>query len=131
MCFGIYDGARCIMAFGINKINRTILSTVPVKGTMPLHFKFTRVATGEDILLDKVDDMLCDAIGIASDPESFSSQFQLLTTVGDVVNKHGSWDEAIFQQLAAKVTNADYRLTPDLVRRFLQTDLEYKCWVTR
>ena len=75
--------------------------------------------------------MLCDAIGIASDPESFSSQFQLLTTVGDVVNKHGSWDEAIFQELAAKVTDADYRLTPDLVRRFLQTDLEYKCWVSR
>ena len=96
-----------------------------------LRFKFTRVATGEDVLLDKVDDMLCDAIGIASDPESFSSQFQLLTTVGDVVNKHGSWDEAIFQELAAKVTDADYRLTPDLVRRFLQTDLEYKCWVSR
>ena len=88
---------------------------------MPTFYRFLK--DGQPVPLATIDDMVCEAFGIQAKPDSFSTEFTLVCTLGDVALASGKWDEDAF----VRAVDGDSRIER-IARRFLRDEFTYESW---
>lgn len=105
---------------------------------MPHFYRFLRADNREPVPLSRVDDLVREAFGAPrgdtggaprGDTESYSMEFQIISSVGDVAWAPGSWDESAFERICEKINLSEAFV--EIARRFLNGEYVYDCWSQR
>lgn len=91
---------------------------------MPVSFSFTRRCDGQVVPCQVIDDLICEALGRAPDPELFSLEYDVITNVGILATLHGAWCQDRFEDC---VRGAGCPVAM-LARRFLLEEYEFSSW---
>ena len=94
---------------------------------MPLYYEFVRASNGEKVLLHEIDALICDDFGIPCSDDVFSSEFQMISNIGDVVWKTETWNQRLFDHLVER----NDQKSKDIILKYLNGEYVYSCWVCR
>ena len=92
---------------------------------MPISFSFTRLSDNKAMDLDDIDELICKELEIPVQKDEYSSMFQLITTIGDMVGK--DWNEKKFQE-AIEIVKPMSEKKIKMIRRYLYEEYKYTSW---
>ena len=92
---------------------------------MPTEFYFTRLSDNTIMDLNEIDKLICNELEIPVNPNEFSSMFEIITIIGDQMEKN--WDENKFQKITERLReeSTDPEKHIKLIRKYLYEEYKY------